>query len=150
MRQAAKIARDDTITEALRVANDAIGSEPPTPQTFRILAAIKAMRSNNVRVTTGGVDYLARVQQAAQSLWREQYKDHELTMGGECSVSAGIDTPLGRLTCRTWRTVWKHGRIAWASEYMLGPDFITVREIKNAGLAQRPTSRNRQSKKEPR
>lgn len=152
MTHATKLTRDDTITEALRAANDAIGQEEPTPQAFKIIAALKALRDPQpVRIMSGGRDYLRQVQEAAQREWLGEYGMEDQVTGPFHVASAGITTPLGRLTCTTWRRKWsgKRGeRITWASEYTLNDDPISIEEIKKAGLAQRPTTRNRQ-KKEP-
>lgn len=154
MTHAARIARDDTITEALRAVNTAIGDEEPTDQAFRIIAAVKALRSDAPpRITSlARVDYLGQVQQEAQRTWQSAYayRDDEPSnpIGQDHEAIAGIETPLGRLKCTTWRRLWKDGRIAWASEYSLNDEPITIAEIRDAGLARRPTTRNRQ-KKEP-
>lgn len=148
MNHAAKITRDDTITDALRAINDAIGNEEPTDQAFRIIAAVKRLRDDKVRVASAGVDYLERVQQAARDAWRAENAGE--TVGPSHAATAGVDTPIGRLICTTWRAVWtgsKRGeRIAWCSEYMLDDAPISISEIKDAGLAQRPTTRNRKKK----
>ena len=140
MTHAAKLAREETITEALRAANDAIGSEEPTPQAFRIFAALKSLRSGEpVRIASGGIDYLKLAQEAARRAWRDN---------GEAGV-AGVSTPLGRLACSTWRTHWtgeRGKRDVWTSLYYLNDEPITIAAIKAAGLAQRPTTRNRTPK----
>lgn len=143
MNHAAKLTRDDTITEALRAVNDAIGDDEPHEQAFRIIAALKALRDDRTRVAGGGVDYLRKVQDAAQRAW---------IAGSGDPTTAGLATPIGVLSCTTWQRKWSGSRgerAAWASEYTLDGEPITVSEIKAAGLAQRPTTRNRQ-KKEPR
>lgn len=147
MTHTTKLAREDFITETLRAVNDAIGTDEPADQSFKIIAAIKALRDTKARVTSGGVDYLRKVQEAAREAWAVSVGQQ-----GDDTVhaSAGISTPIGRLRAVTWRTKWKGDRLAWASEYYLDDAPITVREIRAAGLAQRPTQRNRQSKKEPR
>jgi len=143
-----KLARDEFITEALRAVNDAIGNEEPHAQAFRIIAAIKGLREDKVRVAGGGIDYLERVQNTARDVWIMEFggKHGNIVVVGP-QATAGIDTPIGRLRCTTWRTLWKGERAAWASEYSLNDEPITVREIKAAGLAQRPTTRNRQKRK---
>ena len=142
MRKKHELARDDFIAEALRTANDAIGDNEPTPQALAIIAALKSLRSPSIRVTGGNVDYLGNVQQAARAAHNEEIAP---------AATAGITTPLGRLKCTTFKRLWrgKRGeRVAWYSEYTLDDAPISVREIRDAGLAQRPTTRNRQ-KKEP-
>lgn len=147
MTYAARMAREDAITDALRATNDAIGDEVPTPQALRIIEAIKRLRASQpVRVARlERVDYLERVQQAARAAWMKAHGNG--VTGPEHDASAGIDTPIGRLTMTIWRRQWngKRGvRIAWAGEYYLNGEPITIAEIKEAGLAQRPTTRNRQ------
>jgi hypothetical protein len=152
MTHAAKIARDDFITEALRAANDALGNEQPTAQALAIIAAIKGLRRDPVRVASlSRVDYLTLVQQAAQAAWTATRGrlPHQPATGPGNDATAGIDTPIGRLTALTYRRVWngRNGqRIAWATEYSLDGEPITLAEIREAGLAQRPTTRNRQKK----
>lgn len=142
MRQSTLIARSDALTDALRAANDAIGDDQPTRQAIDIIAAIKRMRDKKPARVTGSdrVDYLWLVQTGAKTKFRLR------TDGSPASWS--IHTPLGILECTTWRKQWRSGKLAWFSEYMLNGEPITVREIRDAGLARRPTTRNRQ-KKEP-
>lgn len=153
MSHAARLAREDAITDALRAANVAIGEDVPSSQALKIIDAIKRLRSDQpVRVIAlSAANYLAKVQAAARAAW---FAEH----GSKCSPEisddavASIDTPIGRLKLVTWRRIWasdKRGaRIAWAGEYYLNDDPVTLAEIEAAGLAQRPTRRNRQ-KKEP-
>lgn len=143
-----KLARDDALIEALRVSDAAIGEEPPSPQALRIIAAIKRLRDEQpVKVASlDRRDYVAEVQGVARGKWASSYGGH---IGPAFDAVAGIDTPLGRLKLITWRkpTSGKRGsRIMWAGEYYLNEEPITVIEMKNAGLAQRPTTRNRQRK----
>lgn len=150
MTHTAKLAREDALTDALRVTDAAIGDEQPAPQALRIIAAIKRLRDDEPArvVSFNRVDYLDRVQIAARAAYRTVHGlgDH----GSECEGIAGIDTPLGRLKAIVWRRPWKGGkhgdRIAWAGEYYLDEEPITVAEIKAAGLAQRPTTRNRKAR----
>lgn len=149
----AALARDEAITDALRVANDAIGDEQPTAQALKIIAAIKRLRAADpVKIAAlSRVNYLERLQRDAQAIWMAHYGDlgavirgeEHKTLGPENDVIAGIDTPLGRFRCSTWRREWRGGRIAWASEYYLNDEPITIAEIEAAGLAQRPTTRQR-------
>lgn len=149
MTQATRLAREDAFTDALRATDAAIGDEQPAPQALRIIAAIKRLRDDKpARVTSlTRVDYLDRVQTAARAAYRAAHGlgDH----GSDHDGVAGIDTPLGRLKAIVWRRQWKGGkhgdRIAWAGEYYLNDEPITVAEIKASGLAQRPTTRNRQA-----
>jgi len=150
---AQKIARDDALAEALRALDEAIGDEPPTDQAFRIIAAIKRLREGvPVRVASlSRVDYLGRLQNDAKAAWleapvSEAFKGFE-ELGRERDAIAGIDTPLGRLRMTIWRQRWtgqRGERTAWAGEYYLNDEPITLAEIKAAGLAQRPTTRSRQ------
>ena len=150
MTPAARLAREDTITEALRVANDAIGDDVPTAQALRIIAALKRMRSDKpVRVIGGtGIDYLSRVQELARAAWLKTHSTDSI--GPEHDAAAGIDTPIGRLRMTTWRQVWESKRrgrrIAWAGEYSLDDEPITIAEIRAMGLAQRPTTRLRKKR----
>ncbi|MGJ5032286.1 hypothetical protein ACQR1I_35990 [Bradyrhizobium sp. HKCCYLS2038] len=152
MSATARIAREDAITDALRVANDAIGDEQPTAQALRIIAAIKLLRSAEpVKVAAlSRVNYLAQLQHEARREW--QIKREILSNPGEHCIgptydaTAGIDTPIGRFRCTTWRRRWSTGRIAWASEYALNDEPITIAEIEAAGLAQRPTTRARRKR----
>ncbi|TIW56698.1 MAG: hypothetical protein E5V54_11305 [Mesorhizobium sp.] len=155
MNVTARLAREDAITEALRVVNDAIGDEVPHAQAFRIIDAIKRLRDDKpARVTsTDRRDYMTEAQAAAQTAWVEQYATDRNGIlfalpptGPANDATGGVDTPLGRLRATTWRRQWKGARgerIAWASEYYLNEIPITVAEIRACGLAQRPTSRNR-------
>lgn len=147
MRQSELMARADALTDAIRVADDAIGDRQPHDQALAIIRALKRLRDESpARVhTLERVDYLEIVQRKARFVWLERYGS--AVAEGHAS-GASIMTPLGLLSCRTWRTQWGADRLAWCSEYMLAGEPITVREIKAAGLAQRPTSRTRQ-KKEP-
>ncbi|MGX1353390.1 hypothetical protein AB7M49_007011 [Bradyrhizobium elkanii] len=145
----ATIARDEAIADALRVATQVIGDDIATPQALKIIAAIKRLRgSDPVKVAQlATVNYLERVQNAARAEWHTK-KSLLSNPGEECigpsyDASAGIDTPLGRFRCTTWRRAWAGGRIAWASEYYLNDQPITVAEIAAAGLSQRPTTRQR-------
>lgn len=153
MTHTARLARQDAFTEALRAADRVIGDEHATPQALQIIEAIKRLRDERpARVASlNPVDYLTKVQEAARAAWVGEHGTTAsgltiITTGPEHDASASIDTPLGRLTITTWRTRWNGERIAWASEYSLAGEAITVAEIKAAGLAQRPTTRNRRRK----
>ncbi|UVD55108.1 hypothetical protein NE852_13425 [Rhizobium sp. Pop5] len=137
------LARDAAVTEALRAVDEAIGDEPPGEQAFRIIAAIKALRPDRSPEVAEleRVDYLETAQRSARAAWNSQYAAGSL--GPECDAVAGIDTPIGRLKAVTWRRPWRNGRIAWASEYYLDDAPVSIAEIRAAGLAQRPTTRNR-------
>lgn len=141
---AAKLTREDAFTDAIRAADEAIGDEPPTDQALRIIAALKRLRDSvNARVTgTERIDYLRRAQEATQAAWLDQHEPD--LIGPAHDAACRIATPLGDLTCRSWRVRWRGGRVAWASEYTLAGEPITISEIRAAGLAQRPTTRNRQ------
>jgi len=146
----ARIAREDAITDALRVATQVIGDDAATAQALQIIAAIKLLRSADpVKVAQlAAVNYMARLQEAARAAWQTEYGGRVATrgpFGPEHDAVAGIDTPIGRLRMVTWRREWQGGRIAWASEYYLNDDPITVAEITAAGLAQRPTTRTRRA-----
>ncbi|TIN82221.1 hypothetical protein [Mesorhizobium sp.] len=142
----ARIAREEAITEALRAINDAIGDEVPTVQAFKIIDAIKRLRDGRpAHAGSERRDYMAEAQDAARAVWLAVHRLGNMT-GPEYDATAGVDTPLGRLRVTTWRRPWRGDRgerIAWASEYYLNDQPITVAEIKAMGLAQRPTTRNR-------
>lgn len=142
----AALTREETLTDALRAANDAIGDEVPDDQAFRIIAAIKALLvASPARVASlVRVDYLRTLQMRAHAAWMNQYRGDEI--GPEYDAVAGIDTPLGRLKMVTWRRTWRGGRIAWASEYDIAGEPISIAEIRAVGLAQRPTTRKRKTK----
>jgi len=138
-----KLTREDTLTEALRMVSETLGDEPPTSQALRIIAGLKAMMPGAVpRVyARTGVDYLERLQSAVHGAWIAKHSRD--ATGPEHDAIAGIDTPLGRFNALTYRRPWKNGKIAWATEYYLNDEPVTIREINAAGLAQRPTTRNR-------
>lgn len=146
---AARIVRQDAITECLGAIDRAIGKEPPHDQTIEIIAALRALRSDAARVPgLARVDYLERVQQAAQNAWQAKHGT-ENRSGVEFDAVSGTQTPLGRLKAVTWRRAWsgKRGeREVWASEYYLDDEPVTVAEIREAGLARRPHTRQRRAK----
>lgn len=119
MSHAARLAREDAITDALRVADLAIGDEPPTPQALRIIEALKRLRDNKPARIAATVDYMERVQAFARAAWIEDHRgltDTEATTGPH-GATAGIDTPLGRFKAIVWKRAWKGPRgerIAWA------------------------------------
>lgn len=139
----ARLARDEAIADALRVATAVIGDDAASPQALAIVAAIKRLRvADPIKIAAlSRVNYLAQLQREAQTMWTGFYAAD--VTGPEQDVIAGIDTPIGRFRCTTWRRRWNNGRIAWASEYYLNDEPITVAEIEAAGLAQRPTTRQR-------
>jgi hypothetical protein len=147
MSLAADLAREETLADALRAVNDAIGEEPPDDQAFRIIAAIKALFPvTSARVAKlAPVDYFTTLQARARAAWKSEYEGNSI--GPECDAVAGIETPLGRLKMVTWRRVWRNGRIAWASEYDLNGQPISIAEIRAVGLAQRPTTRKTRKRK---
>lgn len=139
----ATLARDEAIADALRVATQIIGDEPASPQALKIIAAIKRLRAADpIKIAElSRVNYMAHVQADARTSWLHRHKVSAI--GPEHDAVAGIDTPIGRFRVVTWRRGWRGGRIAWASEYYLNDEPITVAEIEAAGLAQRPTTRQR-------
>ncbi|WP_187399434.1 hypothetical protein [Bradyrhizobium paxllaeri] len=94
MNHTARLARDEAIAEALRVATQVIGDEPATAQALKIIAAIKRLRAADpVQVAAlSRVNYMARLQDEARAMWTAHYgqgvtgPDHDVI----------IDTPLGR------------------------------------------------------
>lgn len=150
MTHAARLARDEAITDALRVAAEAIKDEQLGDQAARIIEALKRLRSGRlVRVATlDRVDYLERVQRAARAAWLDEYNG-ALGLTEADNTTAGVDTPIGRLRIVTWQRRWtgsRGERTAWASEYYLNEEPIAIAEIRAAGLAQRPTTRKRRKK----
>lgn len=143
-----RLAREEAITDALRVTDIAIGDEPPTPQALRIIEALKRMRDGKPVRIAATVDYMERVQSQARAAWKGRYRP--TAFGEKYDATAGIDTPLGCFRAVVWKRIWaspRGPRIAWAGEYYLDDEPITVAEIKAAGLARRPTTRNRQKKR---
>ncbi|HEY5797679.1 MAG TPA: hypothetical protein VIU82_21965 [Bosea sp. (in: a-proteobacteria)] len=154
MTHAAKLAREEAFTDAIRIADNAIGDEPPEAQSLRIIAALKTMRDAGQATVAGTVrvNYLGRAQDAARRAWTQDHSPNDT--GPEREATAGVDTPLGRLRAVAWRRAWKGTargeRIAWAGEYWLNDEPITLAEIKAAGLDRRPTTRNRLKKDDSR
>ncbi len=146
MKHAEKIIREQTLTEAIRELHPLMGEEP-SPESFAMLERLKDMReaATATVASSSPVDYLEQVQGKAR---RAHLVKHAVDKIGRAhSASASVDTPLGKLECMTWKRPWegeKRARVTWASEYQLAGEFISVREIKAAGLAARPTTRNRQ------
>lgn len=158
MKHSERIAREDVISECLRALDIGIGDEQPTDQALRIMKEIKALRAPDPLVlaqqpndtkyrTRFPTDYLERVQDAARAAWLAQWQHGDVDPAHD--ATAGVDTPLGRLRCTVWQRQWA-GKVrqttTWASEYALNDEPISVREIRAAGLAQRPTTRNRKKK----
>lgn len=142
------LARADALTEAIRAADDAIGLEEPTDQALRIIDALKRMRDEKPARVDGldRRDYLTEAQTAARKQWERDWADET---GPEHDAYAGVDTPIGRLVATTWRQHWsgeRGKRIVWSGSYTLNGEPITISEIKAAGLARRPTTRNRRRK----
>lgn len=150
-----KLTREDALTQAIRAATQVVDAavgrgEVASQQALDIIEAIKRLRSDRpARIPTGsGVDYLHKVQQLARALWCRDNQSSQDGIGPKFEASATFATPIGKLTCVTWRRAWngKQGeRSAWASEYYLDGQPITVTEIRAAGLAQRPTRRKRKA-----
>jgi hypothetical protein len=130
------LAHEAAIAEALRAVDEAIGDEVPGEQAFRIIAAIKALRPDRSAhvAELERIDYLEMVQRSVRAAWNSRYAAGSI--GPECDAVAGVDTPR----------VWRGGKIAWASEYYLDDDPVSITEIRAAGLARRPTTRNRRKK----
>ena len=151
MSHARTVARDDALVEALRAIDAVLGDTEPTERELAIVRAIQALRSPDpVRVARlVPVDYLAQVQRLARDGWEHQYAGHGLVTGPEHDAVAGIDTPLGRLAATVWRVEWtgKRGeRVAWRAAYTLNSESISIRDIREVGLAQRLFTRNRKAK----
>ncbi|MGV8856744.1 MAG: hypothetical protein ACOH2L_19170 [Devosia sp.] len=146
-----KIARDiirhDTIVECIRVASEAMDVDGDAgPVAHAILDALKSLQSTGpVRVQRmTPVDYLETVQRNARSAWGEKYQGDET---GPVHIASGaVDTPLGLLRCTTWKREWagkRHQRVTWASQYDLKGEPVTIATLRSAGLAERPSRRNR-------
>lgn len=149
MNHANKIAREDFIAEALRAVDSAIGEDQPTAQALRIIEALKRLRAEKaVRITSEQpIDYLTMLQDKARAAWAATHAAD--CVGPLYDIATGVDTPIGRLRIITWRTPWRGrrgSRLAWATEYYLDDAPITLAEIRLAGLAQRPTTRQRKSR----
>lgn len=146
MTHAARIARDDALRDALRAADAVIGDQPATAQARQIVEAIKRLREGKpVRAERiDPIDYLTRVQELAHAAWQRQHGANKV--GIHHDATAQVETPLGTLQLTAWRTIWRGNRPAWAGEYALAGEPITIAEIKAAGLAQRPTTRARRRK----
>lgn len=142
MKIAEQIVRADALTDALRAMQNIIGDADVQPQMLEAIRAIKALRAGyEVRVQTAErVDYLDRVQHVARTAWGEAYGGNGMRIDTEASGS--VQTPLGALTATVWRQETSAGT-QWKAHYSLDGKPISVRDIKLAGLAQRPTSRNR-------
>lgn len=142
-RAVSRVARYDAITEALATIDRVLSDRQPDTQALDIIDALKRLRDDRPAriVSTNPVDYLDRVQQLSQSAWLQKYAADQI--GPEFAAGAIVETPIGMLSISTWRRRWATGRIAWASEYWLDGGPISVAEIKDLGLARRPTSRRR-------
>lgn len=143
MSHADRIAREEALTDALRIIADVVGNDNASAQVLHIIDAIKRLRANKparVRMLTP-IDYLSRVQELARAKWLTRHAE-DPTIGRFEAVHA-VDTPIGVLRLVTWRTEWRGGKPAWAGEYSLDDAPITIAEIRAAGLAQRPTTRKR-------
>jgi len=135
MKHSDKLTRDETITSVLAAISDALGSDEPHEQSLRIIQTIRAMRDEGIRIASPAMDYLRHVQ--------------ELSRRAPGSP-ASIRTPLGFLTATASPKAWrgKMGiRTAWVTEYALDGAPITLKEIRAAGLAQRPFTRSRRKAK---
>lgn len=142
MRHADRMTRDATITDCIRAVDAVLGDQPPGPQALAIIAALKALRDSTVRVPgTERVDYLSMVQRAAQDQHVRKYGP--AVRDAAATAQAVVGTPIGALSATVWRVTWKNGKAAWFTQYTLAGEPITLREIKEAGLAQRPTTRRR-------
>jgi hypothetical protein len=142
-----RIMRQEALTEAIQIVNEAIGDEAPHRQSLRVLAALRVARDRGfVRVPwSDRIDYLERLQTAARAAWLSRWPEN--AAGPEYDAMASVSTPIGTLSAVIWRAPKNGGsRVTWSSEYDLAGDPITISEIRAAGLAQRPTSRNRNKK----
>lgn len=148
MKLAERIIRERAIAECISAIHPLMG-EDAGPDAYAMLEKLKALRDEAQATVAGGnpVDYLEMVQLRARKKHIASIDPDKI--GREHSATEAVDTPLGELRCMTWKRPWvgdKRPRITWASEYTLAGDFVSVREIKAAGLAARPTSRNRQKR----
>lgn len=148
MSHAARIARDDALRDALRAADAVIGDQPATAQARQIIDALKRLRDGRPVRTDRiePIDYLTRVQEQAHAAWQRRHASDKTGIAND--ATAQVVTPLGILQLTAWRTTWQGGRVAWAGEYALDGEPITIAEIKAAGLAQRATTRARRRKSE--
>lgn len=150
MTHTAKLARHDALTEAIRATDEAIGDEPPTDQALRIIKILKQLR-DDCSARVGGTerrDYMSEVQKIARDKWLAEY-DGMIGVSQHHDATASIGTPIGRLSATVWQQQWSGARgtrMVWGGSYTLDGEPITIEEIKAAGLARRPTTRNRQRK----
>lgn len=139
--------RHDAIVECIRAVSQVMDVDgDPGPVAHAMLDALKSLQSAvPVRVQyMTPVDYLETVQNIARATWASQYQGGET--GQIHSASGAVDTPLGRLRCTTWQREWagkRHQRVTWASQYDLRGEPVTIDTIRSAGLAERPSKRNR-------
>lgn len=142
-----KIARDETIQEVIRTLDAALSYVERDEEDIRrnVFATLKGMREGLPVVvrTLNRIDYLEKVQTEARA---EHARSRPSDNAKEYTASAVVETPIGKLGIITWQRTWRGARgerTAWASEYTLNGEPITLDEIRKAGLNQRPTTRNR-------
>jgi len=142
---AQRLARADAISECISLIAPIIDDvDDPGPIPDAMLAALFKLRDSAQAVIqqTEPIDYLGRARVRAQNDFRAKPGPADYGWGAE-------DTPLGRLKVRTWQRTWvgKLGsRIVWASEYLLDGDPVTIADLRKAGFARRPHSRNRKAR----
>lgn len=148
MRLRDRVARENTLREVLRGIDETLGDARPTAQALAILDTVRSMIAGRrcINYEARPVDYMERVQIEARNAW-----SNAATKAGPNAAkgTAEIATPLGLLRATTWRRPWqgKRGeRVAWATVYYLDDEPVSVAEIKAAGLARRPSTRNRQKR----
>lgn len=73
------------------------------------------------------VDYLDTLQTMARRRWHSVYGRCQPTR--DRSVREFLDTPLGVLSCRTWREN-AAGKLRFRSEYWLDDEPITISEFR--------------------
>src|SRR5690606_34752299 len=97
----------------------------PGPVAHAMLAALKRLAGETP--PSERIDWLERVQAEARAAHVAKFKRDQI--GPEFRTKATVTTPLGELQCETWLRRWtgpKRARVTWASEFMLGGEFVSV------------------------
>lgn len=142
------IIRQKAIAECIAAVHPLMDVDgDPGPVAHAMLAELKRLLGETP--PSERIDYHERAQERARAAHVGKFTREQI--GPEYRATATVTTPLGELQCETWLRRWtgpKRARVTWASEFTLDAEFVSVREIKSLGLAQRPTTRNRQKRSE--